>query len=69
MKFHSPFGKEVAPNSTIWLRSVVLNREAYAETVFLRSDEQARPRAEMRLRKQVALLGFQIIPAPADLAM
>jgi transposase len=47
---------------------VLLATEPYAETVFHRSDEHARRRAEMRLRKQPALLGFQIIPVPADLA-
>ncbi len=31
------------------------------ETVFHRCDEHAKLRAEMRLRKQAAMLGFQII--------
>ena len=50
------------------LYHVLLTKEPYAETVFHRSDEHARRRAEMRLRKQAALLGFQIIPVPADSA-
>ena len=37
-------------------------REAYNETVFLRHDQEAIKRAEDRLRKQAAKLGFQIIP-------
>jgi hypothetical protein len=50
------------------LYHVLLTKEPYTETVFHRSDEHARRRAEMRLRKQAALLGFQIIPVPADSA-
>jgi hypothetical protein len=46
----------------------LLTKQPYTETVFHRSDEHARRRAEMRLRKQAALLGFQIIPVPADSA-
>jgi len=42
-----------------------LTKEPYAETVFHRCDEQARQRAEMRLRKQAAQLGFQLLPIPA----
>jgi len=50
------------------LYHVLRTKEPYAETVFHRSDEHARRRAEMRLRKQAALLGFQIIPVPTDSA-
>jgi transposase len=35
----------------------------YTETVFHECDEQARQRAELRLRKHAAQLGFQVIPA------
>jgi transposase len=35
----------------------------YTETVFHQCDEQARQRAELRLRKHAAQLGFQVIPA------
>jgi hypothetical protein len=51
------------------LHHVLLTKEFCAETTFHPSDEHARRRAEMRLRKQAALLGFQGIPVPADLAM
>jgi transposase len=50
------------------LYHVLRNKEPYAETVFHQSDEHARRRAEMRLRKHAALLGFQIIPVPRDSA-
>jgi transposase len=43
----------------------VLTKEPYAESVFHHCDEQARQRAEMRLRKQAARLGFQLLPVPA----
>jgi len=38
-------------------------REPYNETVFNRCDQEALKRAEIRLRKQAAQLGFQLIPA------
>jgi len=38
--------------------------EPYTETVFHLYDKQARQRAEMRLRKQAARLGFQLLPIP-----
>jgi transposase len=44
---------------------VLLTKEPYTETVFHRCDEQAQHRAEMRLRKQAARLGFQLLPIPA----
>jgi transposase len=50
------------------LYHVLLTKEPYAETVFHKCDKHARQRAEMRLRKQAALLGFQIIPVPPDSA-
>ena len=37
-------------------------REAYNESVFHRCDEEAIKRAQYRLRKQAAQLGFQLIP-------
>ena len=44
------------------LYHVLSTKEPYAETVFHRCDEQAQRRAEMRLRKQATLLGFQLLP-------
>ena len=44
------------------LYHVLSTKEPYAETVFHRCDEQAQRRAEMRLRKQAAFLGFQLLP-------
>jgi transposase len=44
------------------LYHVMRTREPYAETIFHKCDEQARRRAEQRLRKQAAQLGFQVIP-------
>jgi transposase len=51
------------------LYHVLLTREPYAETIFHQHDQQAQQRAEIRLRKQAALLGFQLVPnaTPADL--
>ena len=37
-------------------------KEAYNETVFHRCDEEAPRRAQFRLRRQAAQLGFQVIP-------
>lgn len=42
---------------------VLTAREEYNESVFVRCDEEATRRAEVRLRKHAARLGFQIIPA------
>ena len=47
------------------LYHVLLTKEPYTETVFHRCDQQAHRRAEMRLRKQAAQLGFQLLPIPA----
>ena len=47
------------------LYHVLLTKEPYGDTVFHRCDEQAHRRAEMRLRKQAAQLGFQVLPIPA----
>jgi transposase len=47
------------------LYHVLSTKEPYAETVFHRCDEQAQRRAETRLRKQAARLGFQLLPIPA----
>ena len=41
---------------------VLLTKQPYAETVFHRCAQQAQQRAEMRLRKQAAQLGFQLLP-------
>ncbi len=37
-------------------------KEAYDETVFHRCDEEALKRAQFRLRRQAAQLGFQVVP-------
>lgn len=50
------------------LYHVLLTKEPYSESVFQQSDERVRRRAEMRLRKYAALLGFQIIPATTNSA-
>jgi hypothetical protein len=47
------------------LYHVLSTKEPYAETIFHRYDEQAQQRAEMRLRKHAAQLGFQLLPIPA----
>ena len=44
------------------LYHVLLTKQPYAETQFHQYDAQARQRAELRLRKQAASLGFQVIP-------
>jgi len=41
---------------------VLHNKEPYTESIFHRCDEQAQQRAEIRLRKQAAQLGFQLLP-------
>lgn len=38
-------------------------KEAYNESVFVRCEEEAKKRAELRLKRQAAQLGFQVIPA------
>jgi hypothetical protein len=38
-------------------------KKSYNESVFKRCDEEALRRAEFRLRKQAAQLGFQVVPA------
>jgi transposase len=47
------------------LYHVLSTKEPYTETVFHLYDEQAHQRAETRLRKQAARLGFQLLPIPA----
>jgi len=37
-------------------------KEAYSETVFYKTEEETIRRAQYRLRRQAAQLGFQIIP-------
>ena len=44
------------------LYHLLRTREAYSESVFQRCDEEAIKRAQYRLRKQAAQLGFQPIP-------
>ena len=39
-------------------------KEAYDESVFRRCDEEVLRRAESRLRRQAAQLGFQVVPLP-----
>ena len=41
---------------------VLRTKESYNESVFLRHDHEAIKRAQDRLRKQAAKLGFQIVP-------
>jgi len=41
---------------------LLLTKEAYNEAVFHRSEEETIRRAEYRLRRQAAQLGFQVIP-------
>ena len=38
-------------------------KEAYTESVFHKTEEQTIRRAQSRLRRQAAQLGFQVIPA------
>jgi transposase len=45
---------------------VLHGKEPYTETVFHRCDEQEQQRAEMRLRKHAAQLGFQLLPIPTN---
>ena len=40
--------------------------ESYDETVFQKHDDQAQERAEGRLRRQAAQLGFQVLPAAPE---
>ena len=47
------------------LYHVLSTKEPFTETVFHRCDEQAQQRAEIRLRKQAARLGFQLLPIAA----
>jgi transposase len=47
------------------LYHVLLSKEPYTESIFHLCDEQAQFRAEKRLRKQAAQLGFQVVPIPA----
>lgn len=42
---------------------VLRTKAPYTETIFHACDEQARQRAESRLRKQAAQLGFHVVPA------
>jgi transposase len=47
------------------LYHVLLSKQPYTESIFHLCDEQAQFQAEKRLRKQAALLGFQVVPIPA----
>ena len=42
---------------------LLTTKEAYNESVFMRSEEEAHKRAELRLKRHAAQLGFQVIPA------
>jgi hypothetical protein len=42
---------------------LLTTKEAYQESVFTRCEEEAQKRAELRLRRHAAKLGFQVIPA------
>jgi transposase len=42
---------------------LLTTKEPYPESVFVRCAEEAKKRAELRLKKQAAQLGFQVIPA------
>jgi hypothetical protein len=44
------------------LYHMLSTRQPYSDEVFARRDQQASIRAEMRLRKQAAELGFQLAP-------
>jgi transposase len=59
-------GKPQAITATAQLARIVYHllstKEAYDETVFHRCDEEALRRAQFRLRRQAAQLGFQVIP-------
>jgi transposase len=47
------------------LNHVLRTKEPYSETIFHRCDEQAQLRAEIRLRKNAAQVGFLIVPIGA----
>src|ERR1700693_276858 len=51
------------------LYHVLSTKEPYAESVFHHCDEQARQRAALRLRKQAARLGFQLLSHPSNRKM
>jgi hypothetical protein len=44
------------------VRSFFTFREPYNESVFQQCDQEAQKRAEIRLRKHAAQLGFQVVP-------
>jgi hypothetical protein len=48
------------------LYHVLRTKEPYSETIFHRCDEQAQLRAEVRLRKHAAQLGFVLVPIAAQ---
>ena len=49
-------------NSHAFVYHLLSTKEAYNEAVFHRCDEEALRRAQFRLRRQAAQLGFQLIP-------
>ena len=60
-------GKPQAITATAHKRARIVyhllsTKEAYNETVFHRCDEEVLRRAQFRLRRQAAQLGFQVIP-------
>jgi hypothetical protein len=62
---NEPSGSATAHEIARILYHVLSTKEPYTETIFHPGDEQARQRAEMRLRKQAAQLGFQLLPMQA----
>jgi transposase len=53
------------PHKIARILYVLLSKEPYTESILHLYDEQAQFREETRLRKQAALLGFQVAPIPA----
>ena len=56
----SSFGASLGSSRIV--HHLLSTREAYNESVFHRCDQEALKRAQYRLRKQAAQLGFQLIP-------
>jgi hypothetical protein len=52
---------EIKPTARI-VYHLLSTKESYNESVFHRCEEETLRRAEFRLRKQAAQLGFQVIP-------
>jgi hypothetical protein len=56
---------EIKPTARI-VYHLLSTQESYHESVFHRCEEQTLRRAEFRLRKQAAQLGFQVTPVQND---